>query len=109
MQRQSQQHQLTPEQAAVRDSIVASISHLTLQVAVFDRGKPASPQISAPFLSIPSIEFKHAENGCTFQEDQAGSSKPELALEVASVSVAAAPRQLEVCQQSRNATESEVP
>lgn len=87
------QEEKAAEDPAKLASCIASASHLTLQVAVFDRGKPAAPQLTVPFLSIPSIELQSRGQNC-----EAGSEplQQEFSLDISTIALAAAPRQLEV-------------
>ena len=69
-------------------SCIASASHLTLQVAVFDRGKPAVPHVATPFLSIPSVELQ-AKGKVT--ETGSKKARQEFELNLSAVAVATAP------------------
>ena len=82
-------------EAAQRQPLaVATASHLTLQVAVFDRGKaPASHSSEAPFLATPHIQLTTAANPAT----GGGWEQQAFSLRVPSVSISATPRQLQVC------------
>jgi hypothetical protein len=75
-------------------SPLATANLLTLDVAVFDLGKPAAPHNSGPFLSIPSLAVRaqtvvgHSESGRL--------AKLSYSLDVASILLSTTPRQLEV-------------
>lgn len=72
---------------------LATATHLTLQVAVFDRGKPAASGASRPFLSIPSATVR-ATRGTIGNPDAC--KELSYSLDVASILVSSTPRQLEV-------------
>ena len=72
---------------------LATATHLTLQVAVFDRGKPAASGASQPFLSIPS-GLVRAQRGTIGNLDTC--KELSYSMDVASILVSSTPRQLEV-------------
>ena len=75
---------------------ISRVRHMTLQVAVFDRGKAALPEMPAPLLSIPSLDLR-LQDQQSEPDDAAGNCPDYVSMDITSVSVAAAPRQLEVC------------
>ena len=82
-----------------RKSIIALANFLTLQVAVFDRGKPVLQHMTGPFMSIPQLKFQKHEADPDGQTDaDAQDKQDEFSFSVPAVALAISSRQTEVSQ-----------
>lgn len=76
--------------------VVAVASFLTLQVAVFDRGKLDLPELMAPFMSITQLNLMKDEEGGDKDSSRSQNGLINLQFSVPSIVFNASPYQTEV-------------